>query len=72
MKVAHMGCESVVSIAAVIEDMELRDSIFQSDYIRNETLNRCYAIPSYQYKSRLWKNRYYDLMKKKVIAELSA
>ena len=72
MKVAHMGCESVVSIAAVVEDMELRDAIIQSDYIRNETLNRCYAIPSYQYKNRRWKNRYYDLMKKKVIAELSA
>ena len=70
--IAHMGCESVVSIAAVVEDEEIRNTIIQSDYIRNETLNRCYAIPSYRYKSLKWKNRYYDVIKRKVMAEMAA
>lgn len=70
--IAHMGCESVVSIAASIEDEELRNAIIQSDHIRNETLNRCLAIPSYRYKSLKWKNRYYDVIKRRVIAEMTA
>lgn len=70
--IAHMSCESVVSIAASIEDEELRNAIIQSDYIRNEVLNRCYAIPSYPHKSLRWKNRYYDVIKRKVIAEMTA
>ena len=70
--IAHMGCESVVSIAAVVEDEEIRNAIIESDHIRNETLNRCLAIPSYRYKSLKWKNRYYDVIKSRVIAEMAA
>lgn len=70
--IAHMGCDSVVSIAAVVEDEEIRNAIIQSDYIRNETLNRCLAIPSYRHKSLKWKNRYYDVIKRRVIKELAA
>jgi len=71
-EIARMGCESVVSIAAVCEEEELRDAIIQSDSIRNEALNRCMAIPSYRYKRLEWKNRYYDVIKRKVTAELAA
>ena len=65
-----MGCDSVVSIAAVVEDEEIRNAIIQSDYIRNETLNRLTAMPGYRFKSLKWKNRYYDYFKGKVIKEL--
>ena len=67
----YMGSPNVVSIAEVCEG-ELREVILQSDYIRNETLNRCYAIPSYKQKSLFWKNRYYDHMKKRVMEEIGA
>lgn len=72
MMIQSMGSPNVVSIAAAIEDDELRDGINQSDYIRNETLNRCLAIPSYRHKSLKWKNRYYDVIKRRVIAEMAA
>lgn len=60
---------NVVSISSVC-DAELAESIHKSDYIRNETLRRCMAIASYRFKSLAWKNRYYDLIRSKVIAEL--
>ena len=63
--------ESVVSISSVCGDGELAQAIRQSDYIRHETLRRTWSIPSMQYKSREWKNRYYDFFKAKVIAELN-
>lgn len=72
MKPAQMGCEDVVSIAAVVEDEEIRRVIMLSDYIRNETLKRCEAYPSFRYKSRKWGNRYYDYFKHKVEEELKA
>lgn len=49
--VSYMGSKSVVSVAAVCQDEELMEGICTSDYIRNETLSRCMAIPSYKYKS---------------------
>lgn len=68
----HTFCNSsVVSISTVCEDETLRESLHRSEYIRNETLKRCEAIPSYKHKSRKWKNKYYDLMKSKVIAEMN-
>ena len=39
---------NVVSISSVC-DAELAESIRKSDYIRNETLRRCYAIASYRF-----------------------
>lgn len=60
---------NVISIADVCAG-KIREEILKSDYIRNETLKRCYAIPSYRGKSRKWKNLYYDLMKKRVMEEL--
>lgn len=49
---------------------KIREEILRSDYIRNEALNRCYAIPSYRSKPRKWKNMYYDLMRKRVMEEI--
>ena len=67
----RMGSPSVVSIAAALpEGSEIKKAILESDYIRNETLRRCCAIPSYRYKPLRWKNRYYDAIRKKVIAEV--
>ena len=67
----RMGSPSVVSIAAALpEGSEIRNAIQESDYIRNETLRRCYAIPSYAFKSLRWKNRYYDTIRKKVEREV--
>ena len=60
---------NVVSISSVC-DTELAESIRKSDYVRNETLRRCMAITSYRFKSLAWKNRYYDLIRSKVVAEL--
>lgn len=71
MKYHSFVTSSVVSISTVCTDEELRQSIHSSEYIRNETLKRCEQIPSYKYKSRKWKNKYYDLMKSKVIAEMN-
>jgi len=67
----RMGSTSVTSISSVCEDEELARAIRQSDYIRNETLNRTWAIPSMKYKSLKWKNRYYDHFRQQVIAELN-
>jgi hypothetical protein len=64
-----MGCTNVISISSVCNG-ELRQSIIQSDYIRNETLNRLCSMPGYKYKSLKWKNRYYDYFKKQVINEM--
>lgn len=61
---------SVRSIACVC-DGELREAIVLSDRVREETLRRCYAIPSYAGKPLRWKNRYYDLIRSRVIAELA-
>ena len=68
----YMGSKSVVSVAYFVEDEKLKDAILQSDYIRNETLNRLCAMPSYKYKSLKWKNIYYDYFKRQVMRELSA
>lgn len=61
---------NVVSVAEYCDDETLRKEIELSDKIRNETLNRCYAIPSYKYKSLKWKNKYYDHIREVVKAEL--
>lgn len=71
MMIQRMGSPNVVSIAAAIEDDELRDGITTSDYIRNETMRRCLMIPSYRKKSLYWKNRYYDAIKSKVESEVN-
>lgn len=68
--VTRMGSPSVVSVAAACEDEALHAGICKSDYVRNETLRRCCAIPSYKYKSLKWKNRYYDLIRNKVLTEI--
>ena len=70
MEFARMGSRNVVSIAAYIEDEELQKAVVRSDYIRNETMRRCLEIPSYRHKSLKWKNRYYDLVKRRVEDEL--
>ena len=62
---------SVVSISTVCNDENIRESLHRSEYIRNETMKRCEAIPSYKHKSRKWKNKYYDLIKSKVIGEMN-
>lgn len=67
----RFATESVVSISSAVGDEELAKAIRQSDYIRHETLRRTWSIPSMQYKSREWKNRYYDFFRAKVIAELN-
>lgn len=69
--VSCMGSKSVVSVAAVCQDKALREGICTSDYIRNEALSRCMAIPSYKYKSLKWKNLYYDFMRERVTAEIT-
>ena len=61
----------VISISTVCNDENSREYIHSSEYIRNETMKRCEAIPSYKYKSRKWKNKYYDMMKARVIAEMN-
>ena len=60
---------NVVSIAAVCGG-ELRESILRYEDIRNETMRRCLAIPSYMGKSLKWKNRYYDHIRKIVEKEV--
>lgn len=71
MKDRRFSSENVVSVSSVCVDPVLRESIIASDCIRSETLRRCLAIPSYQFKSLRWKNRYYDLMRRKIMEELS-
>lgn len=63
------GSENVVSVSAVCDE-QMATVIRMSDYIRSETLRRCYAIPSYESKPLRWKNRYYDLIKKRVEQEV--
>ena len=66
----YMGSKSVLSIGHFVEDKDLAQAISRSDYIRNETLNRLCALPSYSCKSLKWKNRYYDYFKRQVMKEL--
>lgn len=66
-----MGSKNVVSVAYASDDMEVRKAVLTSDYIRNETLKRCMEIPSYMGKSLYWKNRYYDVIKRKVMSEIT-
>ena len=65
----RFATENVVSVSSVCQDEEMARAIRSSDYVRNETMNRCCAIPSYQYKSLEWKNRYYTVIQRKVKAE---
>lgn len=67
----RFASRNVTSISSVCKDEELAKTIRQSDYVRNETLRRLCQIPSYPYKTLVWKNRYYDAIKAKVIAELA-
>ena len=69
MKDYRFASPNVVSISSVC-DAELAECIRKSDYVRNETLRRCYEITSYRFKSLKWANRYYDVIRSKVIAEL--
>ena len=62
--------KNIVSVAYYADSEEVKKAVLQSDYIRNETLNRLTALPSYSCKSLAWKNRYYDYFKKQVIKEL--
>ena len=71
MKDYRFGSDNVVSVSSACGDPVLRESIIASDFIRSETLRRCLAIPSYQFKSSYWKSRYYDLIRRKVMEELS-
>ena len=64
--------KNCVSVASFAENEEMKKAVLQSDYIRNETLNRLCAMPSYNCKSLKWKNIYYDYFKKKVMEEISA
>ena len=68
----YMASKNVLSIGHFLEDKNLASKIFKSDYIRNETLNRLTALPSYNCKSLKWKNRYYDYFKKQVEKELAS
>lgn len=65
----RFGSDSVVSISSVCMDETLAREIRLSDYVRNETLRRCFAIPGYQYKSLEWKNMYYEVIQRKVKVE---
>lgn len=66
-----MGSKNVISVAYASDDTEVRNAVLTSDYIRNETLKRCMEIPSYMGKSLYWKNRYYDVIKRKVMSEIT-
>lgn len=71
MKDFAFATPSVVSISAVCSDPAIRAAIIQSDYIRNETLRRLCALPSYNCKPLRWKNRYYEYFKRRVIDEIN-
>lgn len=71
MKDFAFASPSVVSISAVCTEPEIRAAIIRSDYIRNETLRRLCALPSYKCKSLHWKNRYYEYFKRRVMDEVN-
>lgn len=60
----------LVNVAAFVDDETIRKELYLSSRIRDETLRRCLMIPSYKYKSLVWKNRYYEVIQKRVKAEL--
>lgn len=65
----HFAIPGVVSVSSVC-DGDVAREIRMSDYVRSETLRRCMAIPSYPHKSLAWKNRYYELIQRRVKAEV--
>ena len=64
------GSPNVVSISSVCNP-DLAQTIRRSDCIRNETMRRCLEIPSYRSKPLKWKNKYYELIQRRVIEELN-
>lgn len=70
MKDYCFSTKNVSSISRICQDAELKQTIQQNDFIRNETLRILCSIPSYPYKTLEWKNRYYDVIRKHVAARL--
>ena len=62
----------VISIAEYAKTPEIKEYIKQSDYIRNETLNRCYEMDGYEKLSTAGKRKIYDTVRETVINEMEA
>ena len=61
-----MGSESVISAAHFAENDEIKDTVLESDVLRNKALDVCYSIPGYKELSLDEKNRLYDLVQKSI------
>jgi len=58
-----MNNNIIISVAYFADNKEVQETILRSDYIRNETLKKCYEIKGYKDLSLDDKNKIYDKMK---------
>lgn len=63
--------DRIRSVAHYAENETVKESLQQSDKIRNMTLDACYNIPGYTYLQREDKKKLYDMVKKSVSLSLS-
>jgi len=59
--------EIILSVAHFTNDNNIKNEILKSDYVRNETLKKCYEISGYKNLSLNEKNKIYDTLKIQVL-----
>ena len=57
----------IISVAYFVDSKEVQETILRSDYIRNETLKKCYKIKGYKDLSLADKNKIYDKIKNSIV-----
>jgi len=62
-----MNNNIIISIAYFADKKEVQEIILRSDYIRNETLKKCYEIKGYKDLSLSDKNKIYDKIKNSIV-----
>ena len=63
--------KNIESVSNYLPEMERLEMEFRAR-VRDETLRRLVAMPSYECKTIRWKNIYYEYLRKKVFAEMEA
>ena len=62
-----MNNNIIISVAYFVDSKEVQETILRSDYIRNETLKKCYEIKGYKDLSLSDKNKIYDKIKNSIV-----
>ena len=66
-----MNNNIIISVAYFADNKEVQETILRSDYIRNETLKKCYEIKGYKDLSLSDKNKIYDKVRNSIVQKQS-